>query len=343
MKYNKVIGTGGIGSGMLFYSEQSATLGRNESRGVILSDARDYCKLHIIFYYIAGLLKNRAGIYPIGYVGKDESGDQLVKEMKEEGMSTKYIGQSKEYPTMISICLQYPDKDGCNITATNNAVMEVTGDYISKSMDEIGVDKKTIVVAAPEVPIKSRIRMLKKGKEEGALCVLTIPAIEAEEFLAHNIFEYCDILAVNEEEAQTILGINMTGRELAASLYKSLKEINPEMQILVTCGGKGSYSVGKSGVEHTPPLKGEVVNTTGAGDAFLGGTIAGIAAGLEIRKGQNNRYFGETKLKSAVELGVICAGMAIESKDSIAFHVTVDSIKEKIRENGWGVGKYFLN
>lgn len=343
MKYNKVIGTGGIGIGMLFYSEQNASLGRNESRGVILSDAKDYCKQHIIFYYIAVLLKNRAGIYPIGYVGKDESGDRLIEEMKAEGMDTRYIGQSRELPTMISICLQYPDKDGCNITATNNAVMEVTSDYIRKSMDEIGVDAKTIVVVAPEVPLASRITMLRKGKESGALCILAIPTIEAETFISQNIFEYCDILAINEEEAQTILGSRRTDRDLVTNLYAYLLEINPEIQILVTCGKAGSYSAGKSGIEHTPPLKGEVVNTTGSGDAFLGGTVAGIAAGLKIQKGQDNRYFGETKLKSAVELGSICAGMAIKSKDSIAFHVTVDSIKEKIRENGWEVEKCFLN
>ena len=53
LKYNKVLGIGGIGVGMLFHTDINETLGRSESRLVELSEAKDYCKLHIVFHYIA--------------------------------------------------------------------------------------------------------------------------------------------------------------------------------------------------------------------------------------------------------------------------------------------------
>lgn len=343
MRYDKIIGTGGIGVGMLFHSRQSATLGRNESRLVTLSDAKDYCKQHIVLYYTSELLKNQASVYPIGFVGKDDAGQKLISEMEREGMNVEYVGQSDSFPTMISICLQYPDKDGCNITAMNNAVIEVTSEYVCNSMDEIGLDGKTIVAAIPEVSVECRVAMLKKAKEAGALCVLSIPAVEAEEFIKQNIFIYCDILAVNEEEGCAILGEQKSGRDLVHGLYEELKEKNPKIWLLVTCGKDGSYSAGEAGIEYIPPLNGNVVNTTGAGDAFLGGTIAGLSMGLKLQKGRDDSCFGETKLESAAELGTLCAGMAVESQDSIARNVTAESIKRKIKQENWEVEGWPIN
>ena len=48
LKYDYVVGTGGIGSGILFRFSDNITLGRNESRLAELMDVRDFCKLHII-------------------------------------------------------------------------------------------------------------------------------------------------------------------------------------------------------------------------------------------------------------------------------------------------------
>ena len=54
--YHKIVGVGGIGSGIFFALEGNHTLGRNESRTATLLPVRDYCKLHIVLHYVAKLL-----------------------------------------------------------------------------------------------------------------------------------------------------------------------------------------------------------------------------------------------------------------------------------------------
>lgn len=341
--FRQIVGTGGIGVGMLFLSEKMETLGRSESRPVILSKARDFCKQHIVLYYSAALTRGAVRVIPIGFVGDDAPGRNLLMELGREGMDVTYVGVSSEDATMISVCLQYPDREGCNFTATNNAARCVTPEFIQNSMDHIGIGADTIVAAIPEVPVESRVAMIRSGKGKGAFTALSIPVAEAGEFLERNIFASCDFLAVNEEEAQAILGKGLGKKELASCLYEYLVSYNSDIKLLVTCGKNGAYTVDQGLVEYTPPLPAAAVNTTGAGDAFLGGTLAGLAWGLPFQKHENDTVFGQTRLSSAAELGALCAGMAVEVEDSIGFNVTPESIQRRIQENRWEADPWFTN
>lgn len=339
MKYDKIIGAGGIGRGMLFLSNRQDTLGRSESRLVTLSPAKDYCKQQIVLYYTAVLLKGAIPIYPIGCVGSDTSGNEIIEEMQFQGMNVDYISKSIKYPTTISICLQYPDSETCNVTVDNSASGQITPDDILNAMMKIGVNDKTIVCAIPEIPVVARNEMMKAAKKQGAFTVLSVPASEAEEFNRLSVYQYVDVLAVNMEEAQAIAGSNAANKELLLELAERLGESNPCLAILMTCGKEGAYTFAAGKIEKIPPLLGNVLNTTGAGDAFLGGTLAGIACGMELQKGYDDRVFGESILNSAPELGTICAGMAVECEDSIAFHVNPPAIQEMIHKKGWKTGE----
>ena len=332
MKYNKIIGTGGIGKGILFLSDKMEILGRSESRLVTLSPAKDYCKQQIVFYYIAALLQQDASIYPIGFVGNDENGRAIKQEMQRQGMNVEYIGISKENPTTLSICIQYPDKETCNITAQNSASGEVTPQVIRETMHTIGIDSRTIACAVPEVSVDSRVEMLKAAKEEGAFCVLSIAAAEAEEFAQKEVYTYCDLLSVNQEEAQAIARSKEDTETLIYMLGERLRKENPDISIIMTCGKEGAYSWQNGKTEQIPVLPGNAVNTTGAGDAFIGGTIAGLAKGLPLQKGVSDKKFGESELRTAVEVGTLCAGMAVECEDSIALSVTKNTLLSFIKE-----------
>lgn len=338
MKFDKIIGTGGIGIGMLFQSDQLETLGRSESRAVTLSPAKDYCKQQIVLYYAVTLLKEMASVYPIGFIGNDSNGSSIIAEMRRQGLNVDYIAHSREYPTTISICLQYPDKETCNFTAINSASELVTPEYVLGAMKEIGVDEKTIVCAIPEVPIDTRVEMMKFAKLKGALTVLSVPVSEAEDFARRSVYGYVDILAVNMEEAQAIANSKDVNRNLIIKLAEVLGEFNPSLTILMTCGKEGAYTFAEQMIEKIPPLLGNALNTTGAGDAFLGGTLAGIAGGMKLQKGNDDSVFGETTLESAPELGTICAGMAVEYEDSIVFNVNPDTIRDMIEKRGWKIG-----
>lgn len=244
-------------------------------------------------------------------------------------MHTEYMGRSEELGTMLSVCLQYPDKEGCNMTVINSAASKVTPGYIRSSMEALSVDANTLVAAIPEVSQESRIALLREGKEKGAFCVLSVPAAEAEAFLEAEAFTFCDLLAVNEEEARAVLGAMDKGmkgetqesseEKLVLRLYEQIERLNPEIQLLVTFGKHGAYTMAGRHLEYLPAAQVSVKNTTGAGDAFLGGTITGLCLGLPLQKSSREPAAGETELLSAAELGTLCAGLAVQCEDSIAW------------------------
>ncbi|MCL2360821.1 MAG: carbohydrate kinase family protein [Defluviitaleaceae bacterium] len=343
-RFNKAVGIGGIGAGMLFLTSNNASLGRSESRLVELSDAKDYCKQHIVFHYIAALLCPDVKVYPVGYVGNDAHGAALLDEMRKVGMDVSWVKTHESLPTMISICLQYPDKETCNFTASNSACDEVTPKYTIDSMDAIGIDAGTIVAALPEVQFESRIQMLKSGKEKGAFCCLSILESEADDFKKADIWHCCDLLALNLGEAHALAPEESSdSKKLISGLYEYLRKCNPDIMLIVTCGKDGAFTSYKGHVEFVPTMTVDAINTTGAGDAFLGGLISGLAMNMPLQKGCSDNRFGETPLQSAAELGAICAGMAVETVDTIAKKVSQSSVLERVTRHNFTRGAGFLS
>lgn len=324
-KIQKIVGIGGIGTGMLFHLDNNNTIGRNESRLAEISAAKDFCKLQIILYYPATILSHRVTVYPAGYVGQDAWGEKIQKELSGQGMDLKLLQTTEKYPTMFSVCWQYPDKAGGNLTASNSACGLVTPEFVRTKLEQ-ELSPDTMVLAAPEVSVSSRIELLRLGHQKGAFCVSSVAASEANDFWEQHAFRFCDLLAINEEEAQALAGRETSsGKILVQKLYDLLKIENPQICLVVTCGGEGAYTVEKGRIEFVPPDNVTVRNTTGAGDAFLGGTMAGLCMGLPFQKGKDDRFLGESSLSSAAELGALCASMAVAEEDSIAFHVGADS------------------
>jgi sugar/nucleoside kinase (ribokinase family) len=340
-RYTKVIGTGGIGTGLLFITEDNQTLGRNESRLVRLSGAKDYCKQHIVLYYTSVLLTGAAAVYPIGCVGRDAVGEELLQEMKHSGMRVDYVARDEQLPTTISFCLQYPNKDGCNITASNGASESVTPLGVRMAMNEIGVDDHTLLAVIPEVSVSTRMEMLRYGSQYGAFCALSIPEAEAETFTQAGAFQFTNFLAVNEREALALAPGDGNHGALVRRLYEKLVAFNAGVGLLVTCGKDGAYTAQDGIFERIPTLPVDAVNTTGAGDAFLGGTLAGLCMGLPLQKGCDDQRFGESELQSAAELGALCAGMAVESMDSIAYNVHRSGILARIQSQQWQQSEAF--
>ncbi len=323
--FQNIVGIGGIGTGMLFQLGSNNTIGRNESRLADISEARDFCKLQIILYYPAMILKDRVTIQPAGFVGQDAWGENIRKELAAQGMDPGYLQTTEKFPTMFSVCWQYPDKSGGNLTASNSACELVTSEFVCDRLEE-AFSYHTMALAAPEVSVASRIELLRLGHEKGAFGVLSVAASEAESFWEQHAFRYCDLLSINEEEAQALAGgSSCSGRKLAQELYDLLKAENPQICLAVTCGGEGAYTAANERIEYVPSQKAAVKNTTGAGDAFLGGIMAGLCLGLPFQKGRDDHFLGESPLISAAELGALCAGMAVQEEDSIAFSVNSDT------------------
>lgn len=322
-----LIGVGGIGAGIVFELSGDHLLGRNESRPGRLLDARDYCKLHIIAHYVSVLLGAGTGVgqfrvLPIGKVGDDPNGRRLIGEMAAAGMDTRFVEIIPARPTLFSVCFQYPDGSGGNITTSESAASLLSFADMERAAPVLEeAAGGAFVLAAPEVPLPLRLRLLELGSRWGAFRLASLTSGEIQEAERLKYFEQVDLIAVNEDEAYTLIKCEFEPSSPVPFLTRlgdRLRAYNPNMQIVLSAGAAGAFAL-DSEWTHLPAHRVDVSSTAGAGDALFGGTVAGLVSGMP--------------LPTAVELGVLLACFSVTSPHTIHPETNLDRLLEFARRN----------
>jgi ribokinase len=316
-RYQAMIGVGGIGSGVFFALSGDHTLGREESRSGRFLDRRDYCKLHIISHYVQTLLGPGFATVPIGKVGDDEGGRRLLQEMKDAGLDVRYVESCPGEQTLSAICLIYPDGSGGNLTVDDSACEKVDGAFVARAEPEFArFEARGVALAAPEVPLAARKRLLQLGTAYRFLRVASFVSAEMRAALEMGLLGQTDLLAVNLDEAAAVVGMSTEGRSplaIVETAVERLHSINPRMSVSITAGKNGSWSWDGASLVHLPVFPAQVVNTAGAGDAHLSGVIAGLVAGLAMVQAQ--------------ELGTLVAALSVTSPHTIAPEIERRSLR----------------
>jgi ribokinase len=225
-----------------------------------------------------------------GKVGKDVFGDTMLKQMEASGVDISSIERG-ELPT--GIALISVDTNGQNsIIVVPGANSEVDLSYMKRHLEKIL--QCDIVLAQQETPIAVTQFAFELAKRKGKITLLNpAPAME----LSDEIIAFTDILVPNEHELARI-----TGR--ATDTDKGIKDAAVMLldkgvkAILVTMGAKGVWFFEKS-YEHTFPAKSvKAVDTTAAGDSFLGGFVAS--------------YSKERDIEKAIEYGQLVASYTVQ-------------------------------
>lgn len=204
--------------------------------------------------------------YMVGSVGKT-FGDVLIKGLKAFEVKTDFV---KKHPTISSGVAMI------TVTEHNNAIILDMG--ANQLLDEASVDE-ALMLAKPNdfVLLQNEIRMdivshtLRKAK---SLRLTTIynPA-PAKDFSAIN-FQFVDYLILNQTEAKFYTDIDPYDMDEAKKACRFLKKLGAE-HIILTLGENGSIYHGDS-VIVVPAFNVEVVDTTAAGDTFIGGIVSAL-------------------------------------------------------------------
>ena len=322
--YRAMIGVGGIGTGSFFALEGNATLGREESRSGRFLDRRDYCKLHIISHYVKALLGPQFPVIPIGKVGDDETGAQLLAEMQQAGLDTRYVKRSPGDPTLFSFCFVYPDGSGGNLTTTDSACSKMDGRCVEAAEPEFArFEGCGVALAAPEVPLEAREALLKLGSKHGFLRVASFTSEEMPAALESEMMEEVDLLAANLDEAAAAAGASCADADpvkIVDAAIDRLRRVKARMYVSITGGARGSWSWDGSSLVHAPIYETKVKCTAGAGDAHLSGMIAGLVRGLPLAEAQ--------------QLGTLAAAMSVTSPHTINKDISRASLCVFAQEHG---------
>jgi sugar/nucleoside kinase (ribokinase family) len=325
-RYRALIGVGGIGSGSFFALRGNHSLGREESRGGRFLDRRDYCKLHIASHYVKTLLGPDFRTIPVGQVGDDAVGRRLLDEMESAGLELDYVRRATGAQTLFSFCFVYPDGSGGNLTTDDSACAKVDATFVAGAEPEFArYTSRGVALAAPEVPLEAREKLLKLGTQYGYFRAASFLAEEIDSALEMGMIAQTDLLAINVDEAAAVAGTSLAERsasvsEIVEAAVERLREFNPGLLVSITAGKNGSWSWDGEALVHVPAFPAEVVSTAGAGDAHLAGIIAGLVADLTLPQAQ--------------ELGTLVAAHSVTSPHTIDKRIDRESLRAFAGETG---------
>ena len=234
----------------------------------------------------------------IGAVGCDEFGKVLCDNLESYGVDTCGVSrlECNSGVAVITVC------NGDNhIIVDMGANGKVTPELIDKNMDL--VKQADIVVMQLEIPMETVVYAAKKTREYGGKVLLNpAPAAKLPDELLHNV----DILIPNEHEAEII-----TGTADMAEAIEILKGSGVG-QIIITLGSEGSIYTDGDKVKTSPAFKTQAVDTTAAGDTFIGAYCAAVC------EGKDTDYAVKfASLASSITVARRGAAMSIPTMDEI--------------------------
>lgn len=289
-RFNAMIGTGGIGAGSLFQLSGNNTLGREESRGGVYLDAKDYCKLHIIAHYVKVLLGTDFPVFPIGKIGDDDVGRSLYNEMAGAGLDMEYVRYSIGDRTLFGFCFLYPDGTGGNLTTEESACTKVDPPFILTAQPVFSKYAGNFIsLSAPEVPLAGRKKLIELTREYRGFSVASFTSGEMEEAEEKGMLGQIDLLAINMDEAAALARLNAEQSDpllIVEDAIARMKKLNPFVMLSITAGKQGSWSWDGKSLSHVSIFPVEVKSSAGAGDAHIAGIITGLTAGLTLRQAQ---------------------------------------------------------
>jgi ribokinase len=214
----------------------------------------------------------------VAKVGQDEAGSALIASLDEAGIDIGLVLRDASSPTGTAIVIV--EEGGAN---TVTVVPGANGSLSVADVDQWArtLTQAPVLVLQLEVPLETVIHAAEVGREHGATVILNAaPAAAFSERLHANI----DMLVVNEFEAQA-LALSYSG-DAARSMESCAREwLEAGVKaVIVTQGSAETLLFAADRADRLLPPAAEPVDTTGAGDAFVGAFALAVACGLELQE-----------------------------------------------------------
>jgi ribokinase len=212
--------------------------------------------------------------WPVSLVcllGDDVFGEGALANLRASGVDTTHVGLADGASSGVAPIAVDPDG--------NNAIIIVMGandllasDHVERARPAIAA--ANVLVCQLEIRLETTLAALRVARDEGCRTILS-PA-PARSGLPEEIYALSDVLCPNEPETELLTGVP-AGEEAARELLR-----RGTAAVVLTLGDQGCLVVTEDESTHVPAPSVHAVDTTGAGDAFVGSLACFLAAGRPL-------------------------------------------------------------
>jgi ribokinase len=231
--------------------------------------------------------RHGAQVSMLGRVGQDNFGDFLLENLKSNEVDAQYVRRS-EASTGTAIIVV--DSSGQNSIVLSPGA---NGQVTEQDMQDASFSDFKLLLLQLEIPTPAVVAAAQRARQNGLRVILN-PAPARE--LPEELIALTDYLIPNESELGLLSGMEVQDIPSAERAARSLLERGVGTTI-VTLGSQGALIVTGEQVTHVESFKVDVVDTTAAGDSFIGGFA------YKLLESQD--------LQEAVRYGCACGALAV--------------------------------
>lgn len=234
----------------------------------------------------------------VGLIGQDLFGDIAVKLYTEEKVGAGYLMRTRDRNTGVGFIV-------LNAAGENFIILDpgANGLFSPAHVDQAAgrIAQSRVVISQLEIPVATAVYGLHLGRQAGAITILN-PAPAAP--VPAKAFADIDIVTPNHNELRVLLGRRPDDPADSKDLCRDLLAAGVKT-IVLTQGDAGALIVTRDGTRSVPAKSVDVVDTTGAGDAFSGTLAAILAEGSSLEAAVD--YAAAAGALTCTRLGVIPA------------------------------------
>ncbi len=238
-----------------------------------------------------------AEVNMIGKVGADANGQRLISELQRDNINTEFVFVDKQNTTGTAVITV--NEEG------NNSIIVIAGANMQIEKQELQsaravIENSNVLVAQFETSIEITLEAFKYAKEKGLVTILNPAPAKS---IPEELLRYTDIIVPNETEALYLTGIEV--KDIASAKEAGMQFINKGTKyVIITLGDKGAVLMDKDNCELIPAFKVKAIDTTAAGDSFIGG--------ISVKINFSNLKY--EALKSAVEFANKVSSLSVQRK-----------------------------